>query len=161
MNDPLPRPVTARRSVLLGGAAAGTLAACSSPPVPAPGPAAGSGGPARPSTSAEDPATTSTGDSPDGAGGTPLSEIPVGGGKIFAQQKVVVTQPTAGVLKAFSTTCPHQGCAVTSIRDGQIICPCHGSTFDITSGAPSPDSQAKQPLAARSITRSGDTFTLT
>ncbi|WP_041307456.1 Rieske (2Fe-2S) protein [Intrasporangium calvum] len=130
--------MTARRSVLLGAAAAGTLAACSSPPVPAP--SAGS---------------------PDGAGGTPLSEIPVGGGKIFAQQKVVVTQPTAGVLKAFSTTCPHQGCAVTSIRDGQIICPCHGSTFDIASGAPSADSQAKQPLAARSITRSGDTFTIT
>src|SRR5690348_18325720 len=44
------------------------------------------------------------------------SDIPEGGGKIFAGQKVVVTQPTAGTYKAFSAVCPHQGCTVSSDR---------------------------------------------
>ena len=65
---------------------------------------------------------------PGGAAGTALaktSDIPEGGGKIFAEQSVVVTQPTAGTFKAFSSKCTHQGCAVTGITDGVITCPCH------------------------------------
>jgi Rieske Fe-S protein len=95
-----------------------------------------------------------------GGGGTPISQIPVGGGTIFPAQQVVVTQPSAGTLKAFSTTCTHQGCAVNQILQGFILCPCHGSAFDISTGAPTADSQAKQPLEAKSVTVSGDTFTL-
>jgi Rieske Fe-S protein len=94
------------------------------------------------------------------AGGTPISEIPVGGGKIYPARQVVVTQPVAGTLKAFSTTCTHQRCAVTSIRDGFIVCPCHGSSFAIDSGAPTDASEAKRPLEAKSITVAGDRFTL-
>ncbi|MDC5695849.1 Rieske (2Fe-2S) protein [Intrasporangium calvum] len=136
--------LTGRRNVLTGAAGiagAGALAACSSPPVP--------------TTAAPDAAGAGS-----AVAGRPISEIPVGGGKIFPDTKVVVTQPAAGTLKAFSTTCTHQGCAVTSIRDGQIICPCHGSAFDIESGAPTPDSQAKRPLEAKSVTVSGDSYTL-
>src|SRR5688572_24624500 len=33
------------------------------------------------------------------------ADVPVGGGKIFAAQKVVVTQPTPGEYKAFSSVC--------------------------------------------------------
>jgi nitrite reductase/ring-hydroxylating ferredoxin subunit len=158
---------TARRTVLVGMAGAGALAACSSPPVPdaaAPNQQPGDvPSTATPATGATDAATgtgTAT-DTPAPPGGTPISEIPVGGGKIFPDQKVVVTQPVGGTLKAFSTTCTHQKCAVTMISDGHIICPCHGSAFDIESGAPTSDSEAKLPLEAKPIAVSGDRFTLT
>ena len=81
---------------------------------------------------------TSTGSaSPGGGGGTatvPTSEVPVGGGTILTDAAVVVTQPTAGTYEAFSAICPHAGCPVTRIQGGLILCPCHGSEFDITTG---------------------------
>ncbi len=55
------------------------------------------------------------------------SQVPVGGGVILGD--TVVTQPNAGNYLAFSTVCPHQGCAVNSISGGVINCPCHGSQF--------------------------------
>jgi Rieske Fe-S protein len=62
------------------------------------------------------------------------SEIPVGGGKTFKEQKIVVTQPTAGQYKGFDATCTHTGCLVDKVEAGQIICPCHGSRFSIADG---------------------------
>lgn len=69
---------------------------------------------------------------PSGTALGPASAVPVGGGAIFADQGVVVTQPAEGEYAAFSTVCPHQGCAVAEITDGRIVCPCHGSTFDLS-----------------------------
>lgn len=96
--------------------------------------------------------------SPDaGSGGTVLaktSEIPEGGGKVFADQGVVVTQPTAGSFKAFSSKCTHQGCAVKDIADGVIICPCHMSEFSATDGSVK-KGPANQPLPTAKITVSG------
>jgi len=60
--------------------------------------------------------------------------IPVGGGKVLRDQQVVVTQPTKGEFKAFTSLCTHQGCQVADVSDGTINCPCHGSRFDITTG---------------------------
>ncbi|MCW2782509.1 MAG: iron-sulfur protein [Marmoricola sp.] len=62
------------------------------------------------------------------------SDIPVGGGKIFAEQSVVVTQPTAGVFKAFSAICTHASCTVSSVSGGDIRCACHGSEYAIATG---------------------------
>ena len=64
-----------------------------------------------------------------------LADIPVGGGKFFEAQKVVVTQPTAGQVKAFSTTCTHQGCTINKIDNGLLRCPCHRSGFRIADGS--------------------------
>jgi Rieske Fe-S protein len=64
------------------------------------------------------------------------ADIPVGGGTIFPDAKVVVTQPTEGEFKAFSAICTHQGCPVASVEDGLIDCPCHGSKFSIEDGSP-------------------------
>lgn len=77
------------------------------------------------------------------------SDIPVGGGKVFKEQKVVVTQPEAGSFKAFSSTCTHQGCDVVSVSDGTINCPCHGSKFRVAdaSVAGGPATQALPPRA--------------
>ena len=63
------------------------------------------------------------------------SEIPVGGGKIYAAAKVVVTQPVRGQYKGFSAVCTHVGCILSEVADGTIDCPCHGSEFKITNGA--------------------------
>ncbi|MGW7052376.1 Rieske (2Fe-2S) protein [Streptomyces sp. NPDC054887] len=87
------------------------------------------------------------------------ADIPEGGGKVFADQGVVVTQPTAGQFKAFSSKCTHQGCAVKDVADGMINCPCHGSMFDATDGSVK-GGPAKQPLPAAAIKVEGDSITL-
>ena len=135
---------------------AGALAACSSPPVPsATGQSSGSSAAGSGATSGASSAASSTAS----GGGTPTAEIPVGGGKVFADSKTVVTQPTAGTFKAFDATCTHQGCSVASVQDNQIICPCHQSHFDATTGdrVAGPATRA---LAPKEITVTGDTFTV-
>lgn len=87
---------------------------------------------------------------PSASAGTDLgaaSDIPVGGGTIFPDEKVVVTQPTQGDFKAFSAVCTHAGCPVATVADGTIQCPCHGSRFSIEDGAVE-DGPAPDPLPA-------------
>ncbi|MEV7280335.1 Rieske (2Fe-2S) protein [Streptomyces sp. NPDC093111] len=62
------------------------------------------------------------------------SDIPVGGGTVFKDAKVVVTQPVANEFRAFSAVCTHQGCLVDTVADGTIDCPCHGSKYRVTDG---------------------------
>ncbi|MEU5220688.1 Rieske (2Fe-2S) protein [Streptomyces sp. NPDC020807] len=62
-------------------------------------------------------------------------DIPVGGGKVLADKGVVITQPRAGEFKAYSSKCTHAGCAVSAVKDGVIICPCHQSHFDASDGS--------------------------
>ena len=84
------------------------------------------------------PAAGSGGAAAGRSGGTLLgrtADIPVGGGTVFTDAKVVVTQPTKGVFKAFSAVCTHVGCLCNQVADGTIDCPCHGSKFKITNGA--------------------------
>ncbi|MFD5627399.1 MULTISPECIES: Rieske (2Fe-2S) protein [unclassified Streptomyces] len=87
------------------------------------------------------------------------SDIPEGGGKVFASQGVVVTQPEAGTYKAFSSKCTHQGCAVKGITNNVITCPCHNSQFSAADGSVQ-KGPATQPLAAAEITVDGDSITL-
>ena len=65
----------------------------------------------------------------------PAAQVPVGGGKILAAKQIVVTQPRKGEYKAFSAVCTHMQCLVTTVKDGVIICPCHGSEFSIKDGS--------------------------
>ena len=77
------------------------------------------------------------GNAPD-SGDEPLAtvdQVPAGGGLILKDADVVLTKDAAGNVHAFSVTCPHQGCPVGSVEGGVIVCPCHGSTFAIDSGA--------------------------
>jgi Rieske Fe-S protein len=76
--------------------------------------------------------------------------IPVGGGLVFADLDLVVAQPVAGRFTAFSATCTHQGCTVTEVTDGQIVCPCHGSTFSAVDGSPTAG-PAQTPLPGRAV----------
>ena len=87
------------------------------------------------------------------------SEIPVGGGKIFTAEKVVVTQPTKGVFKGFSAICTHMGCTVDKIADGTIDCPCHGSEYSVTD-AHVVRGPAPKPLPAKNIKVANGKITL-
>ncbi|MGW3953901.1 Rieske (2Fe-2S) protein [Streptomyces sp. NPDC004752] len=152
-----------RRTVLATGAAA--IAA----PAVGCGSEGGSASATSPTTTAA-PATTtaSTGagspSAPPSAGATGqelahTSDIPVGGGKVFAQQKIVVTQPTPSNFKAFSAICTHRGCTVNRVADGTIDCPCHGSRFHIADGSVA-HGPALLPLPAKSIKVQGNSIHL-
>jgi Rieske Fe-S protein len=63
------------------------------------------------------------------------SQVPVGGGTILTDKKIVITQPTSGTFHAFTAVCTHAGCTVGSVSNGTINCPCHGSRFNVNNGA--------------------------
>ncbi|WP_030743641.1 Rieske (2Fe-2S) protein [Streptomyces sp. NRRL S-31] len=153
----------ARRTVMAAAGAAGltaALTACGSDDASTGGSAGGSGG-----GSGGSGGSGSGGSAPDGggsAGGTVLArtaDIPEGGGRIFEDQGVVVTQPTAGTYKAFSSECTHLGCSVGSVANGVIRCPCHNSEFSVTDGGVRRGAATK-PLAPAGITVSGDEIKL-
>ena len=110
------------------------------------------------STSSDASSTPAAGGSAAAGGGaTKAADVPVGGGVVLADPAVVVTQPTAGDFKAFSSICTHQGCAVSEVTDNQIVCPCHGSVFSATDGAVL-KGPATQPLPAAKVSVEGDTL---
>jgi Rieske Fe-S protein len=84
-----------------------------------------------------------------------LAQVPAGGGLILADADVVLTLDTTGTLRGFSATCTHQGCTVGSVEGGAIVCPCHGSRFDISTGAPVAG-PATTPLAMVALQIKGD-----
>jgi Rieske Fe-S protein len=144
---------TSRRTVLRGVVAAGALGVAS--PLLA---ACGGGG-----SSSSDSGSTSGGDPSAGGAGSELiatADVPVGGGTILTGPKVVVTQPTKDDFKAFTAVCTHLGCTVGSVSGGFIICPCHGSRYAITTGAPTPDSPAQAPLSPIDIKVNGNEIDL-
>ena len=84
----------------------------------------------------------------------PTSAVPVGGGRVYAARKVVVTQPTAGTFRGFSAICTHRGCTVNSVSGGTINCPCHGSKFHIADGTVA-HGPARRPLPSRPVSAEG------
>lgn len=81
------------------------------------------------------------------------AEIPQGGGTVFQDQDVVVTQPSEGTFKAFSATCTHRGCTVGTVEDSLIKCPCHGSQYDIgdasVQAGPAPEPLTEYPTSVQ------------
>jgi Rieske Fe-S protein len=141
---------SSRRAVLAGACAAcaASLAGCArygtnnglaGPPASAPSSAAGGPTSAGPGASAVLAKTT---------------DIPVGGGTVLTDKKIVITQPKAGSFHAFTAICTHQGCIVDQVADGTIDCPCHGSKYSDVNGSVV-NGPATLPLAAVSITVQG------
>jgi nitrite reductase/ring-hydroxylating ferredoxin subunit len=100
--------------------------------------------------------TSSSGDGA-GSGGTTASgsigkvtDVPVGEAKIYTAEKVVVSQPTEGDFKAFSTICTHQQCPITKLEGDEIECTCHGSRFKASDGSVV-NGPASKPLAALKV----------
>jgi Rieske Fe-S protein len=143
-------PASSRRTLLAcaGAACAAALAGCArynsnNGGVAGAQPAQTSSSPAAPAGSG---AATSSG--PPVLAST--ADIPVGGGKILTDKKIVITQPKAGSFDAFTAVCTHQGCIVASVAGGTINCPCHGSKFSIANGSVV-NGPATSPLAPVSI----------
>ena len=144
-------PASSRRTVLAcaGAACAAVLAGCSKYNSNNGGIAGSQPAPAT-SSSAAQAAPPASGSGAAGSGAAApaalasTSDVPVGGGKILADKKIVITQPKAGEFHGFSAVCTHAGCIVGTVSGGTINCPCHGSRFSITNGsvvngpAPSP-----------------------
>jgi Rieske Fe-S protein len=149
-------PASSRRTLLAcaGAACAAALAGCTRYNSNNGG--VGGGQPAQSSS----PAGPSS-----GAAGTPAgpvvlastADIPVGGGKILTDKKIVITQPKAGSFGAFTAVCTHQGCLVGSVSGGTINCPCHGSKFSIANGSVV-NGPAVTPLAPVSIKVQGSSI---
>ena len=125
-----------RRAVIAAMAGVGVTAACGTV-----------AGPAGPSAAPAEPPATPDGAPRVGAGLQPVpatraprpvatvDEIPVGGGQVFPERQVVITQPTAGEFHGFGIICTHDGCELNAVANGTINCPCHGSRYAITDGS--------------------------
>lgn len=113
--------------------------------------------------SATDPGAGGESEEQPGDGGGqalgPISDVPVGSGTIYADQKVVVTQPSEGEFKAFTAVCTHQGCLVGKVEGEEILCPCHGSRFSTADGSVI-DGPATAPLEEVALSVEGDQISL-
>ncbi|MFD8354232.1 Rieske (2Fe-2S) protein [Streptomyces coelicoflavus] len=87
------------------------------------------------------------------------NDIPIAGGTVLTDRKIVVTQPAKGQFKAFSAVCTHQGCIVSDVRDGTIDCACHGSRFSAADGSVV-RGPATKPLPGKEITVEGNSVRL-
>ena len=63
----------------------------------------------------------------------------------------------SGELYAVADECSHEGCSLSEGDvDGQmLVCPCHGSDFDVTTGAPA-SPPAYEPIATYVVRVDGD-----
>jgi Rieske Fe-S protein len=75
-----------------------------------------------------------------------LDDVPSGGGLVVGNAKVVLVRGADDTVQGFSAVCTHQGCTVSGVQDGQIVCPCHGSAFSARTGAVT-SGPATRPLA--------------
>ncbi|WP_030753100.1 Rieske (2Fe-2S) protein [Streptomyces sp. NRRL F-5135] len=133
----MPGPSAPRRTVLKGAALAGTAglaaAACST-------------------ESKLGHAETPTPTTPVDLGAA--DAVPVGGAKLYREERLVVSCPAEGEYKAFSAQCTHAGCLLEKLEGTVGDCPCHGSKFDVTTGK-ALRGPATVPLPAVPVTAEG------
>ncbi|MFJ6214422.1 Rieske (2Fe-2S) protein [Streptomyces sp. NPDC092296] len=72
---------------------------------------------------------------------------------------VFVLQLKKDEYSALSAVCPHARCVVDKPKDGKLVCPCHRSVFDATTGEVLVG-PAKTGLPKYGLTRSGDRLEL-
>jgi len=152
-----PGPGASRREIVLGGTLTAAVAAVT---LVAGGLVAGLGrlaggtagtpeGPSLPAAAGPTPAATARprqratakpGQPPPGTAVGPARDVPVGQAASFADPATgdpsIVIRPSAGRFVAFDAVCPHAGCTVGYDPSAKvIICPCHGSQFNASTGA--------------------------
>jgi nitrite reductase/ring-hydroxylating ferredoxin subunit len=130
-----------RRALLLGAGVAGltVVTGCGGDGgsgTAAPAPAASSKAPPSPSATEDPFAGFPSGDAAPNGALVETKEVPVGGGVLVSDAKLVV-QPKAGTFKAYSASCPHQGIMVQPPSPGAATmqCPGHNSQFKVADGS--------------------------
>lgn len=90
------------------------------------------------------------------------TEIPLKGGKFFrvGGKSVFITQPRAGVFRAFNAMCTHAGGPVNKVVGNTMVCASHGAKFDVDSGRPV-GGPAPKALSKISISVSGTNLRVT
>jgi thiosulfate dehydrogenase [quinone] large subunit len=91
----------------------------------------------------------------------PSSRLPALAGATYADpgdgQPDIVIRQADGSLAAFSAVCTHAGCTV-GYQGGEILCPCHGATYDQQTGAvtggPAPSGLAQKTV----VEHAGDIY---
>jgi 3-phenylpropionate/trans-cinnamate dioxygenase ferredoxin subunit len=86
------------------------------------------------------------------------TDVPAGQMRVFDVAGTTVTVASAdGHLYAFDDTCTHTGCSLAKGKlDGTTVtCACHGSQFDVTSGAVL-RGPAKRPVRSRLVKVEGE-----
>ena len=116
----------------LAGGTAGKADTSSLPSTAGPVPTAA----ARPSSSS----APKRGKVPSGTAIGPAADVPVGQAASFQDPATgdpsMVIQPRSGQFLAFDAVCPHAGCTVGYDPTAKVIvCPCHGSQFNASTGA--------------------------
>jgi Rieske Fe-S protein len=52
---------------------------------------------------------------------------------IFLFEKFIVVK-SESLLKVYSNKCTHAGCRINQEINGELVCPCHGSRYDSSTG---------------------------
>jgi thiosulfate dehydrogenase (quinone) large subunit len=93
-----------------------------------------------PTATASPTATAKPGKHPHGTAIGAASQVPVGQAASFQDPATggpsIVIHPGTGKFLAFDAVCPHAGCTVEYDTSAKLIlCPCHGSEFNASTGA--------------------------
>jgi thiosulfate dehydrogenase [quinone] large subunit len=87
----------------------------------------------------------------------PADRLPPGQGATYSDpadgSPDLLIRQANGELTAMSAVCTHAGCTV-GYENGQVVCPCHGATYDSRSGAVT-GGPAPQGLARKRVVESG------
>ena len=85
-------------------------------------------------------------------------DVAAGQMRVFDLQGTKVNVASAGGrLYAFDDTCTHAGCSLAkgNLDGTTVTCPCHGSQFDVTSGAVL-RGPARRPVRSRPVKVEGE-----
>ncbi|MEJ5997962.1 Rieske (2Fe-2S) protein [Corynebacterium sp. H130] len=87
------------------------------------------------------------------AGDIAIKDVPLGSAVLVGE--FIIAQPEAGVYKAYSNVCPHQGAAINKIEGDTAICPKHNSVFKLSDGSVT-SGPARGAMAPAKLTKEGD-----
>ncbi|MGQ0802874.1 MAG: Rieske (2Fe-2S) protein [Actinomycetota bacterium] len=90
----------------------------------------------------------------------PVGAVPDGDMKAFDAEGVQVTVANvSGALHAFNDVCTHKHCPLSKgeLEGSTVTCPCHGSQFDVTTGAVI-QGPAQDPVDTYPVRMEGDTL---
>lgn len=81
-----------------------------------------------------------------------MKQIPVGGLKVAVAN-------VGGTFYAFGDTCTHRQCPLSKgeLEGTTVTCPCHGSQFDVTTGAVL-RGPAEEPVGSYPVTMEGESL---